>query len=594
MKFDISTTGKGKTADHFSAGILIVERDETSAEMMQRFLKSTGYRNIHTVVGSATVIELLYEEWIDILLVDSDVLTSLDGSNLLDKIRHSQVHQHLPIIVLTSDVSRQLRLQVLAQGANDILVKPADANEMALRLQNALLVKAYRDLVVYHDDLTGLPNRDNYTDRLNWAIKYSQRYGAVGAVLHIDIDRFKKVVEALGWTIGDRLLRSIAKNLAHCVRDTDIVAQQELGDQVVMLSRLSGNEFSVLLCGIDRPDSAATVAQRILEKMQTPVTIGDHELIASCSIGIAAFPADGKSVNEIVSAANNAMQNAKRAGGNSFSFASQKFNERAVRRLNLEADLRHAIGSAELSLVFQPKIDLFSNRIEGAEALLRWRHPARGMVSPTEFIPVAEESGLISLIGNQVIDMACRQIRDWLDSGINAPRISLNISSLHFAERNFVDDLAGLLDRYKLLGQQLCIEITESVIMGDIQTHLKTLEMLRALGVELSVDDFGTGYSSLAYLKRLPLHELKIDRSFLSAIPGDDDSVAIITAIISMGHRLGLKIVAEGIETQQQLDFLRSHGCNTGQGFLFSPGIAPDQFAQLLRTGIELIPQPNT
>ena len=184
----------------------------------------------------------------------------------------------------------------------DILVKPVDANEMALRLQNALLVKAYRDLVVYHDDLTGLPNRDNYTDRLNWAIKYSQRYGAVGAVLHIDIDRFKKVVEALGWTIGDRLLRSVAKNLAHCVRDTDIVAQQELGDQVVMLSRLSGNEFSVLLCGIDRPDSAATVAQRILEKMKTPVMIGDHELITSCSIGIAAFPADGKSVNEIVSA----------------------------------------------------------------------------------------------------------------------------------------------------------------------------------------------------------------------------------------------------------------------------------------------------
>lgn len=588
MKFDISTAGKGNTADFHSAGILIVERDETSAEMMQRFLKSTGYRNIHTVVGSAAVMELLYEEWIDILLVDSEVLTSLDGSNILDKIRHSPVHQHLPIIVLTSDIGRPLRLQVLAQGANDILIKPVDANEMALRLQNALLVKAYRDLVIYHDDLTGLPNRDSYRDRLNWAIKYSQRYGAIGAVLHIDIDRFKKVVEALGWTIGDRLLRAVAKNLTHCVRDTDIVAQQEFGEQVVMLSRLSGNEFSVLLCGIDRPDSAATVAQRILEKLKHPVEIGGHSLIATCSIGIAAFPADGTTANDIISAANNAMQNAKRAGGNGFSFASQKFNERAVRRLNLEADLRHALGNAELSLVFQPKIDLSSSKIEGAEALLRWRHPERGMVSPTEFIPVAEESGLIGSIGNHVIDMACRQIRDWLERGIEAPRVSLNISSLHFAERNFVDDLAGYLDRYSLDGERLCIEITESVIMGDIQTHLKTLEMLRALGIELSVDDFGTGYSSLAYLKRLPLHELKIDRSFLSTIPGDDDSVAIITAIISMGHRLGLKIVAEGIETQQQLDFLRSHGCNTGQGFLFSPGVPPEQFVNLLQTGIDL------
>lgn len=587
MKFDISTTGKGNTADFYSAGVLIVERDETSAEMMKRFLESTGYRNIHAVVGSATVIELLYEEWIDILLVDSEVLTSLDGSNILDKIRHSPVHQHLPIIVLTSDTGRPLRLQVLAQGANDILIKPVDAHEMALRLQNALLVKAYRDLVIYHDDLTGLPNRDSYTERLNWAIKYSERHGAVGAVLHVDIDRFKKIVEALGWTVGDRLLRAVAKNLAHCVRDTDVVAQQELGDQVVMLSRLSGNDFSVLLCGIDRPDSAATVAQRILEKMKTPLKIGDHELTTHCSIGIAAFPADGNTINDIISAANNAMQNAKRAGGNGFSFASQKFNERAVRRLNLEADLRHALGNAELSLVFQPKINLSSHKIEGAEALLRWCHPEQGMVSPTEFIPVAEESGLISPIGNHVIDMACRQIRDWLDRGIKAPRISLNISSLHFAEKNFVDDLAGFLDCHKLGGERLCIEITESVIMGDIQTHLKTLEMLCTLGIELSVDDFGTGYSSLAYLKRMPLHELKIDRSFLSSIPGDDDGVAIITAIISMGHRLGLRIVAEGIETQQQLDFLLSHGCNTGQGFLFSPGVPPEQFANLLRTGIK-------
>lgn len=586
MNQDGLTLGPDRPDSFLAAGILVVERDNASAAILLRFLKSAGYRNAVSVVGSDAVIDFLYELNIDLLLIDSNLLISLDGTDVLDQIRRSHVHRHLPVIVLAADPDRPLRLRVLDQGANDILNKPVDAGEMALRIRNMLAAKAYRDLVIYRDDLTGLPNRERYTDRLDWAIRYSQRYNMLGAVLHIDLDRFKKVIEALGWATGDRMLRAVAKVLATCVRETDVVAQQDSHDQSVMLSRLSGNEFTVLLCGIDRPDSAAVVAQRILELVQMPLGIDGHELITTCSIGIAVFPSDGKTSNEIISAANIAMHDVKRTGGNGFRFFSHTFNERAIHRLSLEADLRHALDGDQLALAYQPKIDIATGAICGAEALLRWQHPQRGLVTPVEFIPVAEESGLIHQIGDRVVDLACRQIRLWLDAGIEPYRIALNISSSQFSRKHFVEDLAGTLAKHGIDGRRIVIEITESLIMDNIQGHLKTLTTLRSLGIELSVDDFGTGYSSLAYLKRLPLHELKIDRSFLTTINTDDDSAAIVTAIVSMGHQLGLKIVAEGVETQQQLEFLRAHHCDTYQGFLFSPAVSPERFAALLAAGI--------
>ena len=588
MNLDGLTTGQDRPTDFLNACILIVERDDASAEIMLHFLRSAGYRNALSIVGSGSVLDLLYELDIDLVLIDNEVLVNIDGTDILEQIRNNAVHRHLPVIVLTADNSRALRLRVLGQGANDILNKPVDAGEMKLRLQNTLAAKAYRDLVVYHDDLTGLPNRERYTDRLEWAIRYSQRYNILGAVLHIDLDRFKKVVEALGWANGDRLLRAVAKNLGTCVRDTDIVARQDVREQSIMLSRLAGNEFTVLLCGIDRPDSAAIVAQRILDMVKTPFTTGGHELISTCSIGISVFPIDGKTSNEIISAANNAMHDVKRAGGDGFRFFSQKFNERAIHRLNLEADLRHALDGDQFHLAYQPKVDIASGKICGAEALLRWQHPERGLVSPAEFIPVAEESGLINRIGDRVLTIASRQIRRWLDAGIQPPRIAINISSPQFSQKNFVDELSATLARHGIDGQRICVEITESVIMDNINNHLSTLETLRSLGIELAVDDFGTGYSSLAYLKRLPLHELKIDRSFLTGIHSDDHSAAIVTAIVSMGHQLGLKIVAEGVETRQQLEFLIAHHCDTCQGFLFSPAVAPDEFAALLANGVAM------
>ena len=573
------------TVDFLSSGILVVERDDSSAEMMLRFLKSAGYRNALSVVGSGSAIDLLYELDIDLLLIDSETLISIDGRDILDQLRQSHVLKHLPIIVLTSDNDRALRLRALGQGASDILTKPVDAHEMTLRLQNALAAKAYRDLVIYRDDITGLPNRERYTDRLDWALKYSLRYGAQGAVLHIDLDRFKKIVEGLGWAAGDRLLRTIAKQMSTCLRDTDIIARQDIREQSILLSRLSGNEFTILLCGIARPDDAAIVAQRILEIMRTPVMLNDQtKLTTTCSIGIAVFPGDGKTTNDVISAANNAMHDVKRAGGNGFRFYSHKVNERAALRLSLESDLRRALASDELFLAYQPKVDLATQRITGAEALVRWQHPQRGLLGPDEFIPIAEESGLIHPLGDRIIELACRQIRAWLDRGLPVPRIALNISPLQFAEKRFVDDLALTLAEHGIDGGRIGIDITEKVLMDHTVERLGMLNSLSAMGIELAIDDFGTGYSSLAYLKRLPLRELKIDRSFLSTLPGEPDSTAIVTATLAIGQQLGLRIVAEGVETVAQRDFLRAHRCDACQGFLFSAPLPAEAFAHLLLT----------
>ena len=566
-----------------ASGLLVVERDEASAEILLRFLKATGYSNAISVVGSGGVIDLLYELDIDVVLIDSEVLISVDGTDVLEQIRHSHIYRHLPVFVLAAEADRALRLRVLAQGATDILTKPVDAREMRLRLQNALAIKVYRDLVVYRDDLTGLSNRERYTDRLDWAIKYSQRHGIIGAALHIDLDRFKKIVEALGWGTGNRLLRAAAANLANCVRDTDVLARLDLQEQAALLSRLSGNEFTVLLCGIDRPESAAIVANRILEVVRTPFRSGNHELITSCSVGIAIFPDDGENADEIISAANNALQEAKRNGGNNFRFYSPAVNEHAVRRLSLEADLRHAVEvDDELSLAFQPQIDIATGAIVSAEALLRWRHPLRGMVGPGDFIPLAEESSLINGLGDKVLVMACRQIRKWLDAGLPLPRIALNLSAIQLREKPFVERLGRTLRRHGLTGSHICIELTESAIMDDMEQTLPRLQMLRDMDIELSIDDFGTGYSSLSYLKRMPLQELKIDRSFLLGIHTDEHSAAIVDAIISMGHKLGLRIVAEGVETLPQLEFLRAHDCDIYQGYFFSPAVTPERFAGFL------------
>ena len=565
-----------------AARVLVAEQDEPSADILQAFLKEAGFVDIVTTVGPSAVMDLIFEVQPDLLLLDSGTILGGDGVDLLESLRANRSYRQLPVVVLAASPDRDLKLRLLEQGVVDILPKPVDPAELALRLRNILLIKVHRDRAVYHDDLTGLPNRERYADHLDWAIKYAQRYKAFGAVLHIDLDRFKHMVSALGWGMGDRMLRAAAKNISTCVRSIDLVAKADDHAHSVMLSRVSGNEFTVLLSVIDQPDSAAVVAGRILSVIQTPFQAAGRDFITTCSIGIAIFPDDGNTRDEIMHAAGMALQHAKRDGGNGFHFYSPDLNDRAMHRLGMEADLRRALEQDELRLVYQPKVSIGSGSIAGAEALVRWMHPTRGMVSPAEFIPLAEETNLIVPLGDWVLKEACRQINAWKVAGLAVPRVAVNISLHQFRQRAFVDRLVAILASNDLEGQYLGLEFTESAIMDNTDASMQALDALKALGLELSIDDFGTGYSSLSYLKRFPLHELKIDRSFLMGIGSDEHSAAIVSTILSMGHRLGLKVVAEGVETQEQLDFLAGLECDEYQGFFFSKPVPPDEFAALL------------
>lgn len=568
-----------------TAKILIVQPDEASADLLQSFLIGAGYSNIVATTDSLTVPTLLTDFKPDVLLLDSDALIGLHGGDLLDALNNERHGQQRPLMVLSANLDRKLKLRILQLRNTQLLAKPVDPAELLLRLRNALIAKALQERAAFHDELTGLPNRERYCDRLDWAIRYTQRYGGVGAVLHISLDRFQQVVNALGWGVGDRLLRATAQNLLQTVRSTDTISRNnDPEDGEVMLSRLAGNEFTALLTTIDRPDRAAMIARRILPSIQTPFRAGSHELISTCSIGIAIFPNDGNNRDDILRAANNALQHAINQGGNTFNFYAKDLNDRAIERLNVETNLRRAIENDELRLYYQPKIDVASGQITGAEALVRWQHPTLGIIGPVGFITVAEECGAILALGDWVLNEACRQFDEWRQAGLKLPRVAVNVSLHQFRQADFAEKVAGILAAHGLAGQHVVLELTESAVMENSEQSLRSLARLRELDIELAVDDFGTGYSSLSYLTRFPLSELKVDRSFLASIESDRHSATLVAAIISMGHQLGLRVVAEGVETGQQLQFLREHQCNEYQGYYCSKPLPAADFRALLET----------
>lgn len=564
------------------AKILIVQPDEASADLLQSFLIGTGYSNIVSTPDSQNVPTLLADFKPDVVLLDSDALLGLSGGDLLEALSNERNGHQRPLMVLSASLDRKLKLRILQLRNTQLLAKPVDPAELLLRLRNALIAKALQERAAFHDELTGLPNRERYCDRLDWAIRYTQRYGGVGAVLHISLDRFQQVVNALGWGVGDRLLRATAQNLLQTVRSTDIISRNNPEDGEVMLSRLAGNEFTALLTTIDRPDRAAMIARRILPSIQTPFRTGSHELISTCSIGIAIFPDDGNTRDDILRAANNALQHAINQGGNTFNFYAKDLNDRAIQRLSVEANLRRALEHDELRLYYQPKIDVASGRVTGAEALVRWQHPTLGVIGPAGFITIAEECGAILALGDWVLNEACRQFDEWRKAGVTLGRVAINVSLHQFRQADFADKVAAVLETHGLEGQHVVLELTESAVMENSEQSLRSLAQLRELDIELAVDDFGTGYSSLSYLTRFPLSELKVDRSFLAGIDSDLHNATLVATIISMGHQLGLRVVAEGVESEQQLQFLREHQCNEYQGYYCSKPLPAAEFRTLL------------
>ncbi len=451
-----------------------------------------------------------------------------------------------------------------ATGAVIVFRDVSSGQTMALQMAHS----------AHHDFLTGLPNRKLLNDRVGQAILSAIRNTKKVAVLFLDLDGFKHINDSLGHSIGDRLLQSIAKRLVDSVRGSDTVSRQ------------GGDEFVVLLLEVEHSEGVAITVRRLLQVVADPHSIDQHDLHVTACIGVSIYPDDGPDAETLIKNADTAMYQAKENGRQSYKFFKPAMNVRAVERQSIEGSLRRALERQEFAVHYQPKINLMTGEISGAEALVRWTHPTRGLVSPGTFIPVAEDCGLILPIGNWVLREACKQARAWVEAGLPLGTMGVNISAVEFRNENFLEGVFAILKDTGLNPNLLELELTESVLMKRPESTASVLQALRAKGVQVAVDDFGTGYSSLSYLQKFSIDALKIDQSFVRRITTAPDETTIVTAVIGMARSLKLRVVAEGVETLKELEFLQAQQCDEAQGYYFSRPVAPEQFAKLLETGI--------
>jgi len=462
----------------------------------------------------------------------------------------------------------------LSRTFNDMLEtierrqRERDAAEEALQLNKRRLERAVKDLqyLANYDSLTQLPNRALCMDRIRYALKRASRTRTYAAILFLDLDHFKDVNDSLGHAVGDELLKASSKRLQELLRDEDTLA------------RLGGDEFVIILNEVEDTEDIITVVEKIVDNFNQHFNLSSYVVNSTVSVGVCVYPNDGSDVDELMKAADAAMYKAKEVGRNTYAFYESEMNELALRRHRIANDLRAAIDKGELSLVYQPQVDLKLGKVIGAEALLRWTHSELGFISPAEFVPIAESTGLIKTIGMWVIDTACADAAFWQKQGHTNIKVSVNLSALQFRQSDLPESINKLLKKHQLTPNALELEITESMLMRDVEQAIKTLQRMKRMGLQIAIDDFGTGYSSLSYLRRFPLDSLKIDRTFIDEVCVDPDDTAITLAIISMAKSLRLKVVAEGVETTQQWDFLCQHGCDEVQGYLVSKGLPGEQF----------------
>lgn len=439
--------------------------------------------------------------------------------------------------------------------------------------------------LAYYDLVTGLPNRAQLSEQLKYTLKLARRNDNKFAVLFLDLDHFKQVNDTLGHDAGDDLLKQVSSRLTTVVREGDTVVGGESDNMESQhtIARLGGDEFVVLLGQINRAEDAARVAERIAQAISLPYQIGANAVSVTTTIGISVFPSDGTTSEALMKNADVAMYHAKESGRNGFQFYSRQIHEQALERFSLEGDLLSAIENEELTVVYQPKLDMQTGILSGMEALVRWHHPEKGCISPAEFIPLAEETGLILPLGRWVLSHACEQMQRWIDNGMEPVSIAVNCSSVQFTQSDMIEDINQAISHSGLDPRLLEIELTESLLLQDIEQGITILQNMKSLGIQVAIDDFGTGFSSLSYLKRLPVDKLKIDKSFVDDLCTDPGDIAIVSAIITLSHNLSLKVVAEGVETQEQFDILRDFKCNEAQGYLIGYPMQVADLEQWLR-----------
>ena len=541
-------------------GILITDANECIVSVNAAFSRITGYLT-HEAIGQTT-----------------DLLRSgVHDADFREQVR-SAMHGAGP---WQGEIVGKRKNGELFPQSVSISVVRNDAGEITHAFSifsDISVLRAAEDRMqrlVNYDSLTSLPNRTLFNQLVTQALATASRSGDYGALLAIDLNRFTSINDTFGHEVGDELLRQVGQRLRLALRDEDVLA------------RVGGDEFVAALLSIQKREHSGIVAQKLLTALEPPFIIDSNVLHVGASIGIAVFPEDGHDTASLLRFSDVAMKRVQENGESGFLFYCAEMNQRAKEQWQLESELRHALSSQELLLHYQPKVSLRTGRIVGAEALIRWQHPVRGMVSPGKFIPVAEETGLILELGSWVLEEACRQIRAWMDAGLDMPPIAVNLSARQF-DRLLPARVQAVLDRHAIQPDRLKLEITESLLVRGADEVIPIMNALVAMGLALALDDFGTGYSSLAYLKRFPITTLKIDRSFVIGVPAEENDCAIAQAIVTMGQQMRQEIVAEGVETVEQMAFLRNLGCDQLQGFLFSPPVAAIDFASLVRNGVRL------
>jgi len=559
---------------------MMVDDATTTLKVLQAFLEDAGYRHFLPLSEPEKAFGVLVDEVPDLVLLDIN-MPGVSGFDILSFMRARETFQHTPVIVLTSSTDAETRLRALQLGATEFLSKPVEESELVLRLRNTLTAKRYLDQQTYFDRTTGLANRRLFLERLAREVKHAERDSRQCAVMLINVDRFKKINDNLGHTIGDDLLKALGDRLAGLVRSDDVVCRPDSRSSNGLLARIGGDEFTVLLTDLQDVTDVAGVAERMLAELSRSFEIGGRELFITASIGSTVYPQDGTDGDLLLMHGNLAMSRAKRRGRNCYQAYDSGLEKTNIDTLKLESELHRALERSEFVLQYQPKVDVRTGYVVGAETLVRWEHPERGMVPPGEFIALAEDAGLIGDIGNWVLAEACRQNAAWHSSALKGLQLAVNVSGHQFRDRDFVGEVRRVLQASGLAPHCLTLELTEGVMIEDAKENIDVLHALKDIGVKLSVDDFGTGYSSLSYLEQFPLDELKIDRSFVSKIDTLTGEAPIVSAIIAMAHSLRFSLVAEGVETEQQLDFLRRHKCEYYQGYLFSKPLVADEFREL-------------
>ena len=538
--------------------VLIVDDDRATRSALRLALRRSGFE-AQEVADGAEALLWLQRHTADAILMDA-MMPVMDGFTACNALKQHPQWKDIPVLMITALDDRQTIERAFEAGASDFIPKPIHmpvVNQRVRRLINATRAERSAQHLASTDPLTALPNRPRFVEQLNLAIERAQANNGLLAVLFLDLDRFKFINDTLGHEAGDELLVTMAQRLKACVRTDDCVA------------RLGGDEFAILLDDLPNPGVAGSIAQNICRSLAIPLSLNGQEMVVTASVGISVYPSDGTDVSSLLRHADAAMYRAKHSGSG-FCYYETGMESAISDRLKMENDLRRALERNEITVFYQPVIDTASGDIHGLEALVRWLHPEQGLVSPAEFIPVAEDTGLILPIGEYVLRTACQQVKSWLDAGCQSLHVAVNLSAKQLEAANLLELVQQILEETQLPTSALVLEITESVLVNRERNTLNVLDDLRQLGILLSIDDFGTGYSSLSYLKHLPADTLKIDRSFIQDMPDDEDAVAIVTGIMALAHSLRLSVVAEGVETAAQQDTLTRLKCDSMQGYYFS------------------------